>query len=117
MAEVRIREVTGVPVPERQGFMPVYLKKFQTFSEVSGSREVRITWETDQPLPAGTLIIFEYRTRGERDKVIYVTLERPIRGSHQTKLPLSESEAITAWRVRIATGAVTWAMRATPDWR
>lgn len=117
MAEVRILKVTGVPMSPRQGFMPVYLKKFQTFSETGGSREVRIAWETDQLLPAGTLIIFEYRTRSERDKVVYVKLERPIRGSHQTKLHLSESEAIAAWRVRIATGAITWATRATPDWR
>lgn len=117
MAEVRILDVAGVSAPEWQGFAPLYLKKFQTFAEATGSRDVRIRWETDEELPAGTLVIFEYRTRGQRDKVVYAKLGRLTPGSHETKLGFSENDIIASWRVRIATGAVTRATRANPEWR
>lgn len=117
-AEVRI---TRVEVPGEAtatvGLQGPYMKKFQTPDLAARERVVRIEWQTDEVVPAGTLVIFEYRTAKGRDKVWYKKIDRPSHGRQEVVLSFEEPSEIAAWRVRIAAGPRWLAVRTSANWR
>lgn len=116
--EVRIIRVEGVEgrVPNI-GLRKPYMLKFAEPEFVGEERVVRVVWESDEIVPKGSLIIFEYRTAQKRDKVFFVRTERPYRGEQETVFRFLETDEMAAWRVRIAAGARTLGVRASANWR
>lgn len=99
------------------GLQEPYMKKFAGAAPDTPERVVRVLWESDETVPKGTLVIFQYRTKRGQDKVYYVKTERAGRGSQEVVVRFFEPEEMLAWQVRLANGPRTLATRASANWR
>lgn len=117
-AEVRIVRVDGVVSGGPNiGLLEPYMKKFASAALDTPERVVRIAWESDETVPKGTLIIFQYRTKRGLDKVYYVKTKRASLGAEEVVVRFFEPEEISAWQVRLANGPRTLAARSSANWR